>query len=132
MTTTLGIPQAYDGSPAQLEANYHSHQFQGFGPDADARCISCDCRPSGAIATWPCGYTVPVTQPTPKWYTVQAEVKAFGRDLVAGGFITDPWDLQEYYERPAAFGMEHAWWEANGRTDDVAAWETGNDGGWQL
>jgi len=36
------------------EAARLTHDFDpGFG-----RCVTCDCRPWGAIATWPCGTVV--------------------------------------------------------------------------
>lgn len=48
-------PADFAGTPEEAAANYASHWFD---PEYD-RCMNCDCRPWGRIASWPCGTDVP-------------------------------------------------------------------------
>ena len=53
MSQTINRPVSNPDPEAAAEA-IHTHSF-----DAEAaRCWDCDCRPWGAIATWPCGTDV--------------------------------------------------------------------------
>lgn len=46
-------PARFDGTPEEAAANYASHWF------VDGRCLDCDCRPFGRVASWPCGVEPP-------------------------------------------------------------------------
>lgn len=50
-------PVRFTGTPAQAAANLGTHRFDW--DDPDARCWNCDCRPSHAAASYPCGAEVP-------------------------------------------------------------------------
>ena len=54
--TVVNRPQAFPGTAEEIAANRASHVFYG---DEDGRCMSCDCRPFGTVAQWPCGAEVP-------------------------------------------------------------------------
>lgn len=130
---TLGTPLEFNGTPTQRHANWRSHNFQGFGPDADERCVACDCRPGGTVAWWPCGTTVPTTPPPPappKWWASLPTVIAMGRDMVRAGWLAEADAVQEYYEHPHAWDAEYQWWDAAGRPDTEAAWDRACRKGW--
>lgn len=55
---TLNRPQAFPGTEDEIRANRASHAFFASW-DGEVRCDDCDCRPSGTVATWPCGVSVP-------------------------------------------------------------------------
>jgi hypothetical protein len=129
---TYGTPLEYTGSPTQRHANWRSHNFQGFGPDDEERCLACDCRPGGTVAYWPCGATIPTTvaAQAPRWWASLPTIIAMGRDMVRAGWLADADAVQEYYEHPHAWDAEYHWWDKAGRPDSAAAWEQACHRGW--
>lgn len=59
--TTINMPVPFDGTPTEAAANRDSHAYAytGTDEDMDVRCMWCDCRPSHAAASYPCGANVP-------------------------------------------------------------------------
>lgn len=49
-------PVPFQGTPEEAAANRQTHYFAN---DEDARCVDCDCRPWGRVASYPCGAVVP-------------------------------------------------------------------------
>lgn len=54
-------PVRFAGSDEERRANQATHRYyySGGPDDADVRCDNCDCRPSHAAASYPCGVSVP-------------------------------------------------------------------------
>jgi hypothetical protein len=50
---TVNAPMKFQGTADEAAANYRSHWF------VDGRCMDCDCRPFGRVASWPCGVEPP-------------------------------------------------------------------------
>lgn len=50
---TVNAPAKFAGSVDEAMVNYGSHYF------VDGRCMDCDCRPFGRVASWPCGVEPP-------------------------------------------------------------------------
>jgi hypothetical protein len=53
----LNRPVAFGGTAEQAAANRETHCFDWSDPDC--RCWNCDCRPSHAAASYPCGQEPP-------------------------------------------------------------------------
>lgn len=56
-TMTIDRPVRFSGSDEQAAANRLTHSFDY--SDGDTRCMFCDCRPSHAAASYPCGEQPP-------------------------------------------------------------------------
>ena len=52
-THLINMPALFPGTPEEIESNIWSHDF------VNDRCMECDCRPWGRVATWPCGQEPP-------------------------------------------------------------------------
>jgi hypothetical protein len=56
---TIHRPIRFTGTEAQRRTNFNTHLFLYDSFDEETRCDVCDCRPSHAAASYPCGAIVP-------------------------------------------------------------------------
>lgn len=64
------------------------------------------------------------------WQNSPDEVARFARDMVHSGYMTAIDSLVEYIEKPRKWSKEHAWWEANGESDEASVWAYGMTHEW--
>jgi hypothetical protein len=57
-TITIDLPVRFSGTAEESAANFRTHAF-AWDDDGDTRCMNCDCRPSHAAASYPCGTEPP-------------------------------------------------------------------------
>lgn len=57
----INMPVRFEGTREEIAAHEATHSFWSADPEEVPRCLDCDCRWGGRIASWPCGTRVPRT-----------------------------------------------------------------------